>query len=179
MKSKLFMVLVVLVMLVTVVGLSGCLGGDDKNATNNTTPENNTTPGNNTTPPAPENNTPAPAPENNTPAPPPSSGGSVSVVMGDAGPESSYFIRTSEQKFVTTSLSISSGETIRIMNVESRNFRHMFHSEEGAFEDFTLDTNRAAKLTFNQSGTYRIQLLNGYTGEPFRDPVSVLTVTVS
>jgi len=75
MKSKLFMILVVLVMLITVVGLSGCLGGDDKNATNNTTPENNTTVGNNTT----ENNT---TTEDNT-TQPPASGGAVTVVLGE------------------------------------------------------------------------------------------------
>ena len=176
MKSKLFMILVVLVMLVTVVGL-GCLGGDDKNATNNTTPENNTTaPENNTT--APENNT--TAPENNTTEQPPvGSSGSVSVVQGDGGPTSSYFVTTSDRSFVTKSLSISSGETIRIMNIEKMDFRHRFHSEEGAFEDFTLDKGRAATLTFSQPGIYKIQLLNHYTGEPFGETAPVLTVTVS
>jgi len=168
MKSKLFMILVVLVMLVTVVGL-GCLGGDDKNATNNTTPENNTT--------APENNT--TAPENDTTEQPPvSSGGSVTVVPGEGGATSSYFVRTSDRRFVTTSLNISTGETIRIMNVEQITFRHMFHSEEGAFEDFILDKNYAATLTFNQPGTYKIQLLKT-NGEPFTEPPSVLTVTVT
>ena len=173
------MVLVVLVMLVTVVGLSGCLGGDDKNATNNTTPENNTTVENNTTPPALENNTQAPAPENNTPAPPQSSGGSVTVIKGDNGPETTNFVQTANQKYPTSSISISAGESIRIMNLEKRQFRHLFHSEEGVFEDFTLDQRNAATLTFNQPGTYRIQLLNHYTGEPFGDTAPVLTVTVA
>jgi len=180
MKSKLFMILVVLVMLVTVVGLSGCLGGDDKNATNNTTPENNTTPPapeNNTTPPAPENNTTPPVPENNT-TQPPSSGGSVTVVKGEGGPESKYFIRTSNQKFSTNSLSISTGETVRFMNTESRTFRHLFHSQENAFEDFNLDPGYSATLTFNQPGTYRIELLK-LSGESFGDTPQILTVTVS
>ena len=169
MKSKLFMVLVVLVMLVTVVGLSGCLGGDDKNATNNTTPENNTT--------APENNT--TAPENDT-TQPPASGNSVTVVLGESGDaEPNYFVRTNNQKYSTNSLSISKGETIRFMNVESRNFRHLFHSQEGAFEDFNLDPRYSATLTFNQVGTYKIDLLNYHTGESYGDTPQVLTVTVT
>jgi len=172
MKSKLFMILVVLVMLITVVGLSGCLGGDDKNATNNTTPENNTTVGNNTT----ENNT---TTEDNT-TQPPASGGAVTVVLGEAGDaEPNYFIRTNNQKYSTNSLSISKGETIRFMNVESRNFRHLFHSSEGAFEDFNLDPRYSATLTFNQVGTYKIELLNYYSGESYGGTPQVLTVTVT
>ena len=172
MKSKLFMILVVLVMLVTVVGL-GCLGGDDKNATNNTTPENST-------PETPENSTPE-TPENSTPEQPPvSSGGSVTVVQGEGGPNPGYFVRTNDRRFVTTSLSISSGETIRFMNMETiSGFRHQFHSEEGAFEDFNLDPRYSATLTFSQPGTYRIQLLNAHTGEPYGDTAPVLTVTVT
>ena len=173
MKSKLFMILVVLVMLVTVVGL-GCLGGDDKNATNNTTPENNTT-----VPPEAENSTPSTPPENNTPEQPPvGSSGSVTVVQGDNGPEPVAFIRTGGRRFSTSAVTISNGETIRIMNTEEMTFRHLIHSEEGAFEDFILDRNYSSRLTFNQPGTYRIELLKT-NGEPFGDPVQVLTVTVT
>jgi hypothetical protein len=110
---------------------------------------------------------------------PPGSADSVSVVFGDSGPEPKYFIRTTSQAFTTTSLSISTGETIRIMNTESRTFRHLFHSANGSFEDFTLDPRYSATLTFSQPGTYEIQLLNHYTGEPFGDTEPVLTVTVT
>ena len=103
----------------------------------------------------------------------------VSVVLGDSDPEPKYFIRTASQKFTTTSLSISTGDTVRIMNMETRNFRHLFHSENGAFEDFKLDPRYSAILTFSQPGIYEIQLLNYYTGEPFGETAPVLTVTVS
>jgi len=172
MKSKLLMLLVVLLMLFSAVALSGCLGG---NEANNTTPEQ---------PPAPpaENNTPpAPPTENNTPPVPPAppSSGAVTVVIGEDGPESSYFVRASDQKFSTTSLSISKGETVRIMNTESRNFRHVYHSETGAFEDFNLNPRYSATMTFNEAGSYKIQLLNYYTNEPFGSTAPVLTVNVS
>jgi len=65
------------------------------------------------------------------------------------------------------------------MNVESRNFRHLFHSSEGAFEDFNLDPRYSATLTFNQVGTYKIELLNYYSGESYGGTPQVLTVTVT
>jgi len=169
MKSKLLMLFVVLLMLFSAVALSGCLGGDNAD---NTTPEQ---------PPAPpaENNTPpAPPEENNTPPAPPSSG-AVTVVLGEDGPEAAYFVRASDQKFLTTSLNISKGETIRLMNTEGRNYRHIYHSENGAFEDFNLNPRYSATLTFNEVGSYKIQLLNYYTGEPFGTTAPVLTITVS
>jgi len=163
MKSKLFLLLVVLVMLVTVVGL-GSLDSDAGNSSNSTTPENST-------PEIPDNNT--------YEQPPVDDAGSVSVVLGDSGPEPKYFVQTTSRAFMTTSLSISTGDTVRIMNMESMNFRHLFHSSNGAFEDFTLDPRYSSTLTFNRPGTYEIQLLNYYTGEPFGNNVSVLTVIVT
>ena len=176
--NKLLMICVALVLLFAAVSLSGCLGGDDAN---NTTPENNSTaPENNST--APENNT--TVPENNTTVPetpaPPQSSGSVTIVMGEAGDaEPNYFIRTSNQKFSTSSLTISKGETVRFMNTESRTFRHLYHSADGAFEDFSLDPRYSATATFNAAGTYKIELLNHYSGEPFGTSPQVLTVTVN
>jgi len=173
--NKILMILVALVLLLSVVSLSGCLGGDDANETNNTTPENNATvPEQNNTAPE-QNNT---VPENNTPAPPQS--GSITIVMGDGGPETSNFVRTANQRYPISSISISTGESIRIMNMESRpGFRHLFHSEGGLFEDFTLDQRNAATLTFNQPGTYKIELLNHYSGEPFGTSPQILTITVA
>jgi hypothetical protein len=175
MKSKLFMILVVLVMLVTVVGL-GSLDGDDKINTNSTVPENST-------PEMPDNNTSEQrlvgSVINTTEQSPVGSIDFVSVVLGGSGPEPKYFVSTASQAFTTTSLSISTGDTIRIMNMESINFRHLFHSSNGAFEDFNLNPRYSATLTFNQPGTYEIQLLNLYTGEPFGETASVLTVTVT
>jgi len=172
--NKILMILVALVLLLSVVSLSGCLGGDDaKPAPENNTPAPDT--------PAPEGQVPesnTPAPENNTPAPPKS--GSVTLVLGEAGDaEPNYFIRTSNQRFSTSSLTISSGETVRFMNTESRTFRHLYHSTDGAFEDFSLDPRYSATLTFNQPGTYKIELLNHYSGEPFGTSAQVLTITVN
>jgi plastocyanin len=100
--------------------------------------------------------------------------------MGESGTtDNSSYVQAKDQKFSTTSLSISKGGTVRVMNVESRNFRHLFHSESGAFEDFNLNPRYSATLTFNEAGTYKIDLLNYYTGEPFGDTASVLTVTVA
>ena len=169
--SKLLMGLVVLVMLFAAVSLSGCLGGNDDNATNNTT--NNTTPseGNNTTVPSEGNNT-----TNNTTPP----AGAVTVVLGESSDEEpNYFVQIKDQKFSTSTLNISKGETVRFMNTETRNFRHLYHSEEGAFEDFNLNPRYSATLTFNEAGTYKIDLLNYYTSEPFGDAAPVLTVTVA
>ncbi|MDR0767830.1 MAG: hypothetical protein LBE57_05265 [Methanosarcinales archaeon] len=175
-KSKALMILAVLVLLFAAVSLSGCLGGGDadNNTTNNTTPPgNNTTPPeNNTTPP--ENNTTTP-PGNNTTTPP---AGSVTVTLGDQGPSTPILVQISNQRFPQSTLNISTGDTIGFRNAESRAFRHLYHSENNAFEDFTLDMNRRAALTFNQPGTYRIELLNAYTGEPYGDTPSVLTVNV-
>ncbi|WNY22968.1 hypothetical protein MmiHf6_02620 [Methanimicrococcus hongohii] len=168
-KSKALMILAVLVLLFAAVSLSGCLGGDD-DADNNTTDNNTTVPENNTT--VPENNT--TVPENNT-----TTNGSVTVVIGEDGPEPSYFVTIKDQKFNTASLSISKGETIRFMNTETRNFRHLYHSEDGAFEDFNLNPRYSATLTFDAAGTYKIDLLNYYTNESFNDAGSTLTVTVA
>ena len=161
MKSKLFMLLVVLVILVTVVGL-GCLGGDNKNDTNNMRPE-------------PIN---IDITDDNSP---PIAGivGSVSVVKGDNGPEPTIFITTAERSFSTSSIHIEIGQTVRIMNLEKTNFRHLFRSTNHAFGDFDLDPNYSATLTFSQPGTYEIQLLNHYTGESFGDMAPVMTVIVS
>ncbi|MCL2550471.1 MAG: hypothetical protein FWE78_06085 [Methanimicrococcus sp.] len=168
MKSKLLMLLVVLLMLVSAVALSGCLGGD--------TPANNTTP---EQPPAVNNTTPEQPPaENNTPSTPPSSG-SVNVVLGEGGPTPTYFVQAKDQKYATSTLNISKGETVRFMNTETRNFRHLYHSENGAFEDFNLNPRYSATLTFNDAGTYKIELLNYYTAEPFGTTAPVLTVNVS
>lgn len=174
--TKLLMGLVVLVMLFAAVGFSGCLGGDDDNATNNTT--NNTT--NNSTPAPSEGNNTTPVPSENTTNNTTPSAGSVTVVLGESGDaEPTYFVTTKDQKFSTTSLSVSKGETVRFMNTETRNFRHTFHSENAAFEDFDLNPRYSATLTFNEAGTYKIDLLNYYTGEPFGDAAPVLTVTVA
>ncbi|WNY28367.1 hypothetical protein MmiEs2_05520 [Methanimicrococcus stummii] len=166
-KSKALMILAVLVLLFAAVSLSGCLGGDDTNTTDN---ETNSTPT--------ETPAPTPQPSEETPAPAPS-GNSVTVVLGEDGPEPSYFVTIKDQKFGTTSLSINKGETVRFMNTETRNFRHLYHSENGAFEDFNLNPRYSATLTFDAAGTYKIDLLNYYTEEPFNDAGSVLTVTVA
>jgi len=172
--NKILMILVALVLLLSVVSLSGCLGGDDANETNNTTPENNATvPEQNNTAPE-QNNT---APENNTPAPPQS--GSVTLVEGETGPEPQYFVRISNQRFSTSSLSISTGETVRFMNTESRNYVHLYRSVDGAFEDFNMGPRYSSTLTFNQPGTYKIELLNNYGGEPYGTTPQILTITVA
>ncbi|MDL2261301.1 hypothetical protein LJC08_03610 [Methanimicrococcus sp. OttesenSCG-928-J09] len=168
MKSKLLMILAVLVVLFAAVSLSGCLGGDD-DATNNTT--NNST--NNTTPPAENNTTPSEGSNTTPPAE------SVTIVLGEEGPEPSYFVTAKDQKFSTSSLSVSKGETVRIMNTETRNFRHVYHSTDGAFEDFNLNPRYSATMTFNAAGTYKVELLNFYTNESFGDTAPVLTVTVA
>ncbi len=104
----------------------------------------------------------------------------MTVVLGESGDaEPNYFVQIKDQKFGTTSLNVSKGETVRFMNVETRNFRHLYHSENGAFEDFNLNPRYSATLTFNEAGTYKIDLLNYYTGEPFGDSTPVLTVTVA
>jgi len=168
--NKLLMICVALVLLFAAVSLSGCLGGDDAN---NTTPDNNTTvPENNTT--VPENNT--TEPENNTTTP---SAGAVTLVLGEGGPEPTHFIKVANQKYSTSSLTISSGETVRFMNTETRTFRHLYHSVEGSFEDFNLDPRYSATLTFNTPGTYKVELLNYHTGESYSDTPQVLTVTVN
>jgi len=169
MKSKLLMLLVVLLILFSAVALSGCLG--DK--ADNTPPAQ---------PPAENNTPPATPPEEQPPVPEqpqPPSNGAVTVVLGEGGPESSYFVQAADQKFGTTSLNVAKGETIRLMNTERRTYRHVYHSENGAFEDFNLDPRYSATLTFNDAGTYKIQLLNYYTGEPFGTTAPVLTVNVS
>lgn len=179
MKSKLLMLLAVLVVLFAAVSLSGCLGGDNNTTTNNTT--NNTTPPvNNTTPPAANNTTnnttpPANNTTNNTTPP----ANAVTVVMGEGGPEPTAFMRVINQHFTTSSLTLSTGDTLRIMNTESRQWRHLYQSEEGVFEEFNLNPRYSATLTFNAPGTYRINLLNYYTGEPFSNSGNVLTVTVN
>lgn len=162
--SKILMALVVLVMLFAAVSLSGCLGGDDD--ANNTTPsEGNSTPSEGNSTPSEGNSTP--------------SADSVTVTLGEDGPEPKHFVTTKDQKFSTSSLSIAKGETVRVMNTETRNFRHTFHSEDSAFEDFDLNPRYSATMTFNAAGTYKIDLLNYYTGEPFGDSAPVLTVTVA
>ena len=182
MKSKLLLILVLLVMLASVVSFSGCLGSKDNNSTpDNTTPDNatpdNSTPGNTT----PDNTTPDnTTPDNTTPGnTTPNLSNSVTVVTNDGDVSSKYFVRVNNQKYTTNSLNISKGETVRLMNSESRTFRHIFHSQEGAFEDFDLIQRYSAYLTFNQAGTYHIDLLNYYTGEPHGNTSIVLTVNVS
>ena len=174
-KSKIIiLIFAVLVLLFAAVSFSGCLGND--------APE-----GNVTTPPAvnetepPEGNVTTP-PEGNVTAPPATpSVGSVRVIIGGNEPTPTL-VQTRNQRFPqqNMTLNINVGDTIGIRNNEDQQFRHLFRSEENAFEDFTVDRHRRAALTFNEPGTYRIQLLNHHTGEPFgTGPAPVLTVIVT
>jgi plastocyanin len=181
-KSKTLMILLVLVMLAAVVGLSGCVSNDSNNTTNTTPPENNTT---NTTPPdnnttnttPPENNTTNTTPpgNNSTNTTPPAN--SVTVLEYFDGP-ANHFVQARDQVFVTKSLNIKTGETVRIRNMNGpTDFAHLYVSTEGAFDPVKCTRNVDRYFTFNSPGVYRIELWNPETNETFKG--SVLTVTVT
>ena len=179
-KSKTMMVLLVLVMLIA-VGFSGCLGGDKDNSTVNNSTVNNST-NNTTTPPAnnttenetapPENNTTNATPENTT-TPPASSSGSVTVSTSGSG---DYYVSAKDRRFSTSTLNnVSAGQTLRIRNIETiMAFRHTYRSTENAFEPQVILPNYELYVTFNEPGTYHIELWYEETNE-LR---STLTVTV-
>ena len=172
-KSKtIILILAVLVLLFAAVSFSGCLGGEDQPAGNETAPPA----GNETAPPAGNETTP---PAGNVTTPPTSKAGSVTVTLGESVP-TPILVQVNNQRFQTSTVNINVGDTIGIRNSEQRPFRHLYHSENNAFEDFRLDHRYRAALTFNEPGTFRIHLLNPGTGEP-HNPTNpqILTVIVT
>lgn len=172
-SKKTFMILAVLVLLFAAVSLSGCLGGN-----NNTTPPENVTPSENITPS--ENVTP---PVNETPSenvtPPVTEPPAKVVVSTSIDGEDSSLVTIKNKKYSPTSVNISTGDAVRVWSREERNFRHILHSDDGAFEDYDLNPGYFVYLTFNQAGTYKIEMLNYYTGEPHSGSPTILTVTVT
>ncbi|MBZ3934901.1 hypothetical protein [Methanimicrococcus blatticola] len=167
-KSKTLMIFAVLILLFTAVGFSGCLGGNDDNAT----PSENVTPPENITPPVDE----TPSEDVAPPVVEPTEKVNVSTTFDG---DNSVLITIKNKRYSSTSVSISTGDAVRLWSREERNFRHIFQSEENAFEDFDLIPGYFAYLTFNQPGTYKIDMINYYTGEPHGDAPIVLTVTVT
>ncbi|MDV0447535.1 hypothetical protein MsAg5_14350 [Methanosarcinaceae archaeon Ag5] len=162
-KSKTLMILVTLVVLISVVGLAGCIGGDNStNTTNNTTnATNNTT--NNTT--------------NTTP-----SAGSVTVqtmeqFTGDKN--TAITVLAKNRQFMNANPSITTGQTLHIWNREDVSpYKHLYHSEEGVFEDIQNNPRYEVYMTFNQPGVYHIDLYNPDTGA-FYDTTGNRTMTVT
>lgn len=164
-KSKTSMILAVLVLLFAAICLSGCLGGNDNNVTppepsENITPPINETPSENVTPPVVE----------------PTEKVSISKTYDG---DDSLLITIKNKRYSSTSVNIGTGDTVRIWSREERNFRHIFHSEENAFEDFDIIPGYFVYMTFNEAGTYKIDMINYYTGEPYGDSPIVLTVKVA
>jgi plastocyanin len=162
MKTK----VIVLLLVLSAVLLSGCLGNEqptpEKNATPNETgtPEKSATPVETVTPEG--NQTPAEtvtsegnetAGENVTPE------GNVTPAAGEVFTPgikgTPYLIRLANYKASPSSLNIKKGETVAWMNLQEnpkRNFKLV--SEEGLFENATLVYKRSFTYTFNETGGY-------------------------
>ncbi|MDV0447533.1 hypothetical protein MsAg5_14330 [Methanosarcinaceae archaeon Ag5] len=177
--KKTFMVLLALVLLIGAVGAAGCLGGDDDNVTNQSNQSNQSNQTEPTTEPSqPANPEPA-QPANPEPEPPAPSGETVTVQNTsefDGTPK--VLVIAKDRKFSANTVNISAGETVRIWNREDVNFAHLYHSEEGAFPDTKVNIKYDIYFTFNQPGTYKIDIYNPSTGEPYPTN-AVLTVKVT
>ncbi|WNY24736.1 hypothetical protein [Methanolapillus millepedarum] len=163
-KSKMLMILVAFVVLISVVGLSGCIGGD--NSTNNTTNTTNNTTTNNTT-----NTT------NTTP-----SAGSVTVQTPEqftGNKDTAITMLNKNRQFSTATQNITVGQTLHMWNREDQApYKHLYHSEEGAFADVQVNPRYEIYMTFNQPGVYHIDLYNPDTGT-FYDTTGNRTMTVT
>ncbi|WNY27132.1 hypothetical protein [Methanolapillus ohkumae] len=85
------------------------------------------------------------------------------------------------RQFVDTSITIQSGETVRIWNREvSAHYDHLYHSQEDAFDDIYVKALGDTFLTFNKPGTYHIDLNNPATNSYYSTTGNTtLTVTVT
>ncbi|WNY27133.1 hypothetical protein [Methanolapillus ohkumae] len=178
--KKTLMLLLALVLLVGAVAISGCV--DDEPAANGTDNKTNETPSEpaNVTPSEPTNVTPS-EPTNVTPSEPANVSSGEKVVVQNQSEfdgTAKHLVVAKDRKFSVSSVNISKGETVRIWNREDVNFAHMYHSEEGAFPDTKVNIKYDVYFTFNEPGTYKIDIYNPNTGEPYPTN-AVLTVKVS
>jgi plastocyanin len=162
--------IIVLLLVLSTVLLSGCLGNEqpkpEENATPNetstpnmsatpvetVTPEGNATPGEFVNPEGNETGENVTPERNVTPE--------AGTVSTPSIKETPYLIRLANFKASTSSLEIKKGETVAWMNLQEnpkRNFKLV--SQEGLFEETTLVYKRAFTHTFNETGNYNFIII--------------------
>ncbi|WNY24735.1 hypothetical protein [Methanolapillus millepedarum] len=147
--KKSFLSFLCLLILISVAGFSGCIGGSD-------TTDNQSGSG----------------------------FGSESVTVwtsSDFEGQTDQTVLAKGRQFVSTSVTLQTGETIRIWNREDQaHYDHLYHSEEGAFKDIRVNALDSTYLTFNKPGTYKIDLYNPATNSLYGTTGNTtLTVTVT
>jgi plastocyanin len=167
MKTK----VIVLLLILSAVLLSGCLGNEQSNPEKNATPSETATPGEAATPSetATLNETATPVETitsegNETPNETVTSEGNVTPTAGGvytSGVRSApYMIRLVNYRASASSLQIKEGETVAWMNLQEtpkRNFTLV--SEDGLFENATLVYKHSFVHTFNETGDYNFYIV--------------------
>ncbi|MDV0447534.1 hypothetical protein MsAg5_14340 [Methanosarcinaceae archaeon Ag5] len=151
--SKSFFTFLLLLILLSVAGFSGCIGGSDTSG-------------------------------NNTANSSGSGFGSESVTVWSSSDYEGFTDQTvlaKGRQFVNSSVTIQTGETVRIWNREDQaHYDHLYHSEDGAFKDIRVNALDSTYLVFNKPGTYKIDLYNPDTNSFYGTTGNtVLTVTVT